>query len=472
MATHTLEQGIMPRKKEQLQESSPVYASSIRPEVERDYLSALMANMCAGHHIVDECFAICPPEYALTPDVRPYLDAIYELRQRGEETNILNLLYTLRRKHAEDPARWGAPRAWEIAEMCESYAGSILDPLAMAARLADIQRLFALHADLLKVAEEANYYGVSAEDIAAKARAVADDVAGVQSVPSMHDLMLKIMTRVSAGTMAESLLRLPWDSLNRVLRGGFQGRELIILAGRPGTGKTAFAGCIAVETAKSGQGVLFVSREMGDESLGARMLAREARVDNRFYREGLAGDDVAQKLWRSSDVLASLPLSIVEKSRGPFCPREVRRLARGIKNIGLVVVDYLQLMHPDEPSKSREQDISSMSRAFKLLAMDLGVPVLLLSQLNRKLEEADREPFVSDLRESGAIEQDADIILLLHTRRAERTSSTPMVKCIVGKSRNTQTGAVHFGFEKAFSNFAERQEQAQEWQHRAAGNDL
>lgn len=153
--------------------------------------------------------------------------------------------------------------------------------------------------------------------------------------------------------------------------------------------------------------------------------------------------------------LEALPLSIVEKSTVPMCPREVRRLARGIKDLGLIVVDYLQLLHPDEKSTSREREIAEMSRAFKQMAMDLQVPVLLLSQLNRSSEEGKREPRVSDLRESGAIEQDADIILLLHTRDLDRANARPDVKCIVGKSRSTGTGTSFLRFEKAFSEFTE-----------------
>jgi replicative DNA helicase len=158
--------------------------------------------------------------------------------------------------------------------------------------------------------------------------------------------------------------------------------------------------------------------------------------------------------------LSKLPLSVVEKSIAPMTPTEVRRLARGLhgrdgSRVGLVVVDYLQLLTPDAKATSREREVAEMSRAFKQLALDCDCPVLLLSQLNRSVEESDRSPQLSDLRESGAIEQDADIVLFLHSKRSFRGLARMPVQAIVAKGRSSGTGAASMIFDKPFSDFVE-----------------
>ena len=158
-------------------------------------------------------------------------------------------------------------------------------------------------------------------------------------------------------------------------------------------------------------------------------------------------------------------------------PREVRRLAKSIKGVGLVVVDYLQLLNPDTKQNSREREVAEMSRAMKQLALDCDCPVLLLSQLNRQVEESDRAPRLSDLRESGAIEQDADIVMFLHAKKANQGLARMPVRAIVAKGRSSGTGAANLLFDKPFSDFVE-DTHADEWaaktsgQYAAAGNDL
>ena len=240
--------------------------------------------------------------------------------------------------------------------------------------------------------------------------------------------------------------------------------ELAVLAARPGMGKTALAGCIAVETAKQGIPVLFISREVKEYTLTARITAREARIDSRIFREGIASaPDVLQRIRRTRDALAGLPLRIVEKSIAPMCPREVRRLAKATAGVGLVVVDYLQLLQPDTKTNSREREVAEMSRSMKQLALDCDCPVLLLSQLNRRVEDSDRAPQLSDLRESGAIEQDADIVMFIHARKGNAGLAKMPVDVIVGKGRSSGTGVAHLRFDKPFADFVE-DARADAWQ--------
>lgn len=270
---------------------------------------------------------------------------------------------------------------------------------------------------------------------------------------TLAPLMESILDDVAAGEGVKPMPT-PWANLNVVLKGGAAPGELVVLAARPGMGKTALAGCWAVETARKYGPVLFVSCEVKDKTLGSRMLAREGRIDNRAFREGLGNSQsLYGKMCEAADRLANLPLSIVDSSCRAVTPTQVRKWARKLGKPAMVVVDYLQLMYADDKHDSREREIADMSRAMKRLAVELNCPVLLLSQLNRKAEEGNREPQLSDLRESGAIEQDADIVIMLHAdRRATSEKNVPM-QALVRKGRSSGTGAADLLFEKPFSDF-------------------
>ena len=149
-----------------------------------------------------------------------------------------------------------------------------------------------------------------------------------------------------------------------------------------------------------------------------------------------------------------MPLKIVDSSSRVVRPAEVRKLARRMKDgPALVVVDYLQLMYPDEKCNSREQEIAGMSRAMKRLAVELNCPVWLLSQLNRKVEDGGRRPELSDLRESGAVEQDADIVMMLHTERKNQSLTRTPVEVLVRKGRSSGTGTAYMIFDKPYADF-------------------
>jgi replicative DNA helicase len=200
--------------------------------------------------------------------------------------------------------------------------------------------------------------------------------------------------------------------------------------------------------------VVFVSCEVEDKALGFRILAREGRIDNRAFREGLGNSmTLLPKMRNAADRLADLPLSIMDSSCRAVRPAEVRKWARKLGHPAMIVVDYLQLMYPDEKHDSREREIADMSRSMKRLAVEMGCPVLLLSQLNRKIEEGNREPQLSDLRESGAIEQDADIVIMLHADRRVLAEKDVPLQALVRKGRSSGTGMAELLFEKSFSNF-------------------
>lgn len=186
------------------------------------------------------------------------------------------------------------------------------------------------------------------------------------------------------------------------------------------------------------------------------MIARRAKIDNRYFREGAdLLQNIKERIVREQAYFEKLPLLIVEKSTAPMTAREVRTIARSINNIGFVVIDYLQLLSSEEKNQNRERQIAEMTRELKQLALDLDIPVLLLSQLNRSIENANRLPQLSDLRESGAIEQDADIVMFIHADKADLSQQAVYTEMIVAKGRSSGTGIAYFQFEKPFSNFIE-----------------
>ena len=237
-----------------------------------------------------------------------------------------------------------------------------------------------------------------------------------------------------------------------VLTNGLQNGDLVIIAGRPSMGKTAFALNIASNAALQGQvPVAVFSLEMSKEQLGLRLLSSEARVSASKMRSGfLSASQDWPALTEAADRLFSAPIFIDDTPA--LSVLELRAKARRLKserNLGLVLIDYLQLMRGRKDGfDSREQEISDISRSLKALARELEVPVVALSQLNRKVEERpNKRPMLSDLRESGAIEQDADVIAFIYRERVyNRESDENVAEIIVGKQRNGPTGTIKLAF--------------------------
>ncbi|HEU4730982.1 MAG TPA: replicative DNA helicase, partial [Kofleriaceae bacterium] len=250
---------------------------------------------------------------------------------------------------------------------------------------------------------------------------------------------------------------------------GLQPTELVILAARPAMGKTSFAMSLAqnAATAPNGQGwpCLVFSLEMSSTQLAERMLCSEARVDSSALRRGQLQRQDMTNLTYAAATLSKAPILIDDTPA--LSLRELRARARrfrsnkelfGDKKFGLIVIDYLQLMRgsPQAAKASREQEISEISRGLKALAKELSCPVLALSQLNRSLEQrTDKRPQLSDLRESGAIEQDADVILFIYRDVVynKDTENPHIAEVIIGKNRHGATGTVETHFEGRYTRF-------------------
>jgi replicative DNA helicase len=243
---------------------------------------------------------------------------------------------------------------------------------------------------------------------------------------------------------------------------GLQPSDLVIIAARPSMGKTALALNIAGYAATQADprvGVAFFSLEMSKEQLVLRMLCSEARVDSAKARNGRLSADDFTKLARAAGDLYDAPIYIDDSSDiTPIVLKaKCRRLARERNvNLGLIIVDYMQLMRAPKPGESREKEIADISRSLKALAKELKVPVMALSQLNRQVEtRPDRRPLLADLRESGAIEQDADVIAFIYRDEMyHRDSKEPGVaEVIVAKQRNGPTDTARLTYLSQFTRF-------------------
>jgi replicative DNA helicase len=225
--------------------------------------------------------------------------------------------------------------------------------------------------------------------------------------------------------------------------------DMVLVGARPGVGKTSFTMNIATRASKFlGKTVCVFSLEMSAEQLVMRMLSSEAKVDNTILRSGKLKDDDWKAVALAANSLSSCNV-LIDDTAGMSVTMMKSRLRR-VKNLGLVVIDYLQLMQEETRTDNRAQAVGEISRGIKLMAKEFGVPVLTCAQLNRAVE-ARKEglPQLSDLRDSGSIEQDADSVMFLHRKENEEQK----VQVIIAKNRHGATGIVDLGWTPQYTSF-------------------
>lgn len=242
---------------------------------------------------------------------------------------------------------------------------------------------------------------------------------------------------------------------------GFQKSDLILIAARPSVGKTALGISFIINAAKAGKSCAFFDLEMSKEQLVLRMLSNFTGVDMMKIMSGRLTHAEMKKVISASKELSSLPIYIDDSSLNT--PGQIISKCRKLKReqgLDIVLIDYLQLMYPEKKSDSRQQDVSDISRQMKIFSKELNVPVLLLSQLSRAVEHrSDKKPVLSDLRESGAIEQDADIVMFIHRPEeskgveVEGANEDYVVDIIFAKHRNGKVGTVKVGWKGSRASF-------------------
>lgn len=236
---------------------------------------------------------------------------------------------------------------------------------------------------------------------------------------------------------------------------GLNKSDLILLAARPGMGKTSFALNIATNVAKKYEkDVVVFSLEMSSEQLVSRILSSEAQISSQDLRLGKLSPDQWIQLAASADILSKTNMYL-DDTPG-ITVAEMKAKVRRLKNLGLIVIDYLQLMTGSGRSENRVQEVSKITRNLKIMAKELNIPVIVLSQLNRSAEQRpDHKPMLSDLRESGSIEQDADIVMFLfRAGYYDKEIENPNVaQCILAKNRHGSTGEVDLSWIGEFTRF-------------------
>ncbi len=354
--------------------------------------------------------------------------------------------------------------------------GAYLAQLSMAeptashiAHHAKIVKDYALARELIersgRIAAESYLPGTDIESLLDKAESSIFEVAEARIKPSFHPLKevvtkaFKNLEQLSERKELITGVATGFKDLDS-LTAGLQPSDLIIIAGRPSMGKTAFALNIALyAAAKDRRATAVFSLEMSKEQLATRLIGSQAKVDANKLRTGFIGDKDWPHLTDAAGVLSDAPIWIDDTPAIDIL--EMRAKARRLKrehDIALVIVDYLQLMQGRQGLERREQEISDISRSLKAMAKELNLPVVALSQLNRKVEDRpNKRPQLADLRESGAIEQDADVIMFIY--RDEVYNNNPdnpkkgVAEVIIGKQRNGPTGLIELKFEGRFTKF-------------------
>lgn len=427
---------------------------------------SVIGGVLLDNTAIDRVFELVTPDDFYREAHRRILRAMLGLNERSEPIDLITLSEELRRR-GELAEVGGAARLAELAEKVPTAAN--------VAYYARIVREKSIVRGLIETATEIATRGYEAggQDVDAfldEAEQRIFEISERKARPQffrLRDIMVdsirsieqlyerkELVTGVSSG----------YVDLDR-LTAGLQPSDLIIIAGRPSMGKTAFALNLAVNAAlDGGVGVAVFSLEMSKEQLVLRMLCSEARVDQSRVRAGSAAERDLPKLVLAASRLSDAPIFIDDTPA--MSVLELRAKTRRLKrerdaNLGLVVVDYLQLMRGGDRPDSREQEISAISRSLKALAKELNVPVIALSQLNRQVEtRADKRPVMADLRESGAIEQDADLIAFLFRPWVyDKNANERDAEVIIAKQRNGPTDTVPLTFMSEYTRFENRVEE-------------
>jgi replicative DNA helicase len=426
---------------------------------------SLLGGVLLDNAAMDRALEFVTPADFYRETHRKIMRAMVELNQRGEPVDLVTLAEVLKTR-GELTEVGGATYLAELAEKVPTAANT--------AYYARIVRQKAVLRSLIQTATEIATLGyesaVDVDEFLDQAEHRIFEISERKVRPTffrIRDIMVDSMKAIEQLYERKELVTgVPsgFVDLDR-LTAGFQPSDLVIIAGRPSMGKTAFALNIAEYAAVTSKlGVAIFSLEMSKEQLVLRMLCSEARVDQSKVRAGFAAERDFPKLALAASRLADSPIYIDDTPA--LSVLELRAKARRLKRereskLGMVIVDYLQLMRGHDGADNREQEISGISRSLKALAKELDVPVVALSQLNRQVEtRAEKRPVMADLRESGAIEQDADVIAFLYRPIVyDKNAEERDAEVIVAKQRNGPIGTVPLTFMSEYTRFENRAEE-------------
>ena len=426
------------------------------PEAEQSVLGAVLLDSSC----LDRIAEILPrAEYFHLANHRMIYDAMLEMFTLGQPVDFVTVLDKLKQNPAFDQVN-GKTYLLQLAQIVpsvsnvETYAGIVRDKY-------DIRTLITTARDIL---EEASEGGDDAATLLDSAEQRIFDIRrgkNMQGLQRINEVIIETFDRLDLLNSPDS------DQFKSISTGirdldetitGLNRSDLILLAARPGMGKTSFALNIANHVAvKEKKRVAFFSLEMTKEQLASRMLSTEGEVGGTKLRTGKLTEDEWVRLIEAGDIL-SKPQIYFDDTPGITVP-EMKAKLRRLKDVDLVIIDYLQLMSGAKRIDNRVQEISEITRNLKIMAKEINVPVITLSQLSRASEQrTEHRPVLSDLRDSGSIEQDADIVLFLYRPDYYNTDDAPSDdknsgECIVAKNRHGEARTVQLHWQGEFMRF-------------------
>lgn len=419
---------------------------------------AVLGAVLVRNEALDEVLEMLEPEHFRRAAHAGLYRAMREIHGKGQPVDPVTIAAALPALGVSDvsPAfvmrlTEGVPRSTNIA----AYAATVREKWLKRSLLAEAHQLVKdaeadiTSGDALLEQAEAAIYRLGATAIKS------DWISSAELASELFEAMERIQNH--AGQITG--LSTGFADLDE-MTGGLHKGDLVLLGARPSLGKTALALQVACHVAKSAP-VAFVSVEMSRGPLGMRAVAGEARVDGWRMKQGFVSEVETRRIGEAISTIAEMALYIDESPMvNPLHVRsKLRRLRSRTGTLGLVVIDYLQLMAPlpEHRRENKTNQVAGISRALKIMAREFDVPFLVLAQLNRGLERsADKVPTMADLRDSGALEQDADIVLLLHRPEVfdkQNAALEGVAQLIVGKHRNGATGIVDLQWRKDITRF-------------------
>jgi replicative DNA helicase len=425
---------------------------------------AVLGAMLIDARCIPEALGFLRPDDFFIPQNKDIFESVYSMFALSQTIDPITVLGHMRTQGMFDE------------QSTRQYLMGLMQVTPTAAHMAEYARLVRDQALLRQVAEASAEISAMATDGQGEASTVLDAAEqriyairqgrADQSLYKVGEVLPAVFERLDE--LARNRGQLPGlpTGLAEVDNyiGGLGRSNLILIASRPGMGKTSIALNIALNAVRhSGKTAVFFSLEMSREQLVMRLLSAEAHIDSKKLLTGDLSMDEWNRLIDASRSLTRLDLRFDDNSA--INVAEMKAKCRRVEDLGLIVIDYLQLMQGSRRTDNRTQEVADISRNLKIMAKELDVPVLCLSQLSRAAEtrsEKNKRPMLSDLRESGAIEQDADVVMFLYRDEYynEDTEDKNVAECIVAKNRHGQTGTVTLQWLAQYTSFSSR-----EWRH-------
>ena len=449
----------LPRTPAQFSPSAPEFERTPPQDVEAE--QSVLGGMLLSKDAIADVIEVLRSGDFYRPAHQTIFDVVIELYGKGEPADPITVAGELTKQG--DLARvGGAPYLHTLSSSVPTAANAGYYAKIVAER-AILRRLVEAGTRIVQLGYSSG--GGEVDDLVDRAQQTIYDVTERRTSDDytlLEDLMQPTMDELEAiGGRSGAMSGVPTGFADLdALTNGLHPGQLIVIAGRPGLGKSTLGLDIARSASiRHGQSAVIFSLEMSKTEITMRLLSAEARVPLHHMRSGSMTDDDWARLARRMGEVAEAPLYIDDSPN--LTMMEIRAKARRLKQrkeLRLIVIDYLQLMTGNKKAESRQQEVSELSRNLKLLAKELEVPVIAMSQLNRGAEQrTDKKPMLSDLRESGSIEQDADMVVLLHREDAYEKESPRAGEAdfIVAKHRNGPTATITVAFQGHYSRFVD-----------------